>query len=125
MRRTPSCLGSEQRTNQGEKEMKPMTKHKAKRLCKGLDFALAQVKTGECRGLCRGLSDAEAHGVISIPERYYLNAWITLMLKNNEWLEDYMRIPNGSGVRYSVLRRYNRRKLWVEWMKKHLMETSE
>lgn len=102
--------------------MKKLTEEEAKRLCGGLDYALRRVRSGDALGLCNGIVNAHKTGKIRLIERAYLLTWIQSMLESHSWLEDYIKTCNSIS---DADRRYNLREPWVEWMKKHLMETSK
>ena len=103
--------------------MKKLTKKQARRMCKALDYALERVKEGEVTGLCSGLVDAWLESVTTHEESDYLDKWISRQLGGHRFLESWVRGP-GFELPGCGLTRYDLRKPWVEWMKKHLMETA-
>lgn len=103
--------------------MRPLKRTTAIRMCEALDCALEDVRTERSHGLCFSL----IFSTLSRYEYVYLTNWIRNMLgRSNIYLEQWQLQSRSIDImlKTTAWERYNNRKPWVEWMKRHLMETS-
>ena len=102
--------------------MTPFSYEKTKCMCDALDHALILVKQGNNYGLCSGIDEAWEIKKCTYGEAEYLHTWINRMVGGFTFMDAN---KNPSTFMVSAYDRWLRRKHWVDWMKLHLMETSE
>lgn len=103
--------------------MKKISKASSKRMQAALRYALEQVRKGIHYGLCSGIAREPVYeGMISIEEVQYLHSWIGKMLGGG--MRGRRTFLEGPQPSPTAAERYKLRKPLVEWMCKHLEETT-